>query len=200
MKNNPQLPIVLFIIFGVFWLISSFNPAYRGTWFLENIIVFLCVPIVILSYFKFRLSNLSYILLFILAMLNIMGAHYTYSLTPVGIELSEFFGWERNHYDRIVHFLYAFIATVVFWELFKSFLPKNKIVAGLFIFSIIISFGALYEIGEFVVSVLVRPEMGLSFLGSQGDIWDAQKDMLAHVMGSLLALLFFSRRSFIKKV
>ena len=190
--NNNKLPIILFCIFVVFWIVLAIDPLFRHVWILENIVIFLFAPIVVWSYFKFRLSNFSYILIFLLSILHVLGSHYTYGATPWGDWLSQFFGWERNHYDRIVHFLYGMFMAGIFVDLFKKYLPKNRFMGLLFVFCLVFSIGSLYEVSEFIAGVIVEPEPGLAFLGFQGDIWDTQKDMLLQAIGAILGLFLIS--------
>lgn len=189
---SNRLPIFLFSIFAVFWIVLAINPLYRGAWVHENIVILLFTPIVVWSYFKFRLSNLSYFLIFIFAVLHISGTHYTYGSTPWGNWVSEIFDWERNHYDRIVHFLYGVLVPFIFLDLLKKYLPSNKFMANLFVFGLVFSVGSIYEIGEFVVGIIADPESGLAFLGFQGDIWDTQKDMLLQGVGAIIGLFLAS--------
>lgn len=167
-------------------------------WFLENIAVFAALPIVILSYFKFRLSNFSYFIIFVFAVLHIFGAYNTYAASPWGDWLKPVFGLERNQYDRIVHFLYGIFMIPVGLDLFKEYLPKNRWIAAFFVFSVIIAIGGLYEVGEYVAGQIVDPRAGLNFLGFQGDIWDTQKDMGFQALGAITALLLMF--VFFKKV
>jgi len=194
MINKLDLPKFLFWIFIIFWAILAVNPLYRFDWFLENIVIFISAPLVIWSYYKFRLANSSYILIFIFAALHIAAAHYTYGDTPWGSWLSQQLALERNHYDRIVHFLFGFLMTPVAFDILKNYLPYRRFVRNILIFSVIVSIGALYEVAEFAVGILVEPEAGLAFLGFQGDIWDTQKDIILQAMGSLLAFAAFKKR------
>lgn len=189
MKIKFDVPIVLFAIFLVIWAMLAINPLYRFDWFLENIVVFLFTPVVILSYFKFRLSNRAYCLIFIFAALHVAAAHYTYGDTPWGDWLSGLFGWERNHYDRIVHFLYGILMAGVFLEMTERWTLLGGFTKGLFVFALVVMVGAMYEVAEFVVGVLVSPEKGLGFLGFQGDVWDTQKDMMLQSLGALIMLI-----------
>jgi putative membrane protein len=186
-----DFPKILFVIFAGAWIFLSIEPLYPFAWKLENIVVFIFLPIVILSYFKFRLSNFSYLLIFIFGILHLLGAHYTYGNTPWGDLITQTFDLGRNHYDRIVHFIYGVLMVPVLIDLFKRYLPKNWFIKGIFIFSIAFAIGSLYEVGEFVVGVIVDPEAGLAFLGFQGDIWDTQKDMSLQGIGALVGLVLF---------
>ena len=191
-EKHINFPVVLFFIFVGTWVLLAINPLYRFDWFLENIVVFLFTPLVVLSYFKFRLSNRAYFLIFVFGMLHIAAAHYTYGDTPWGDWLSSFFGWERNHYDRIVHFLYGVLMTVVFMEFVERWTSLQGFLRGLFIFALVVATGALYEVAEFIVGVTAEPGKGLGFLGFQGDVWDTQKDMFLQSLGALATLCAMS--------
>ena len=195
MRKEFDLPKLLFFIFVIFWAALAIKPLYRFDWFLENIVIFISAPLVIWSYYKFRLSNFSYILIFIFAILHVAAAHYTYGDTPWGDWLSQLLGLDRNYYDRIVHFLFGILMTPVVFNILKNYFPYRISVRNIFIFSIIVATGSLYEIAEFVVGILVEPEAGLAFLGFQGDIWDTQKDVLLQAVGSLLALTMLQKRN-----
>ncbi|OGI16277.1 MAG: hypothetical protein A3E38_02750 [Candidatus Moranbacteria bacterium RIFCSPHIGHO2_12_FULL_54_9] len=197
-----EFPVVLFLVFSALWVYLAINPLYREAWMFENIVIALFAPMVVWSYFAFRLSNISYLLIFIFASLHILAAHYTYADTPWGRFISELWGLERNHFDRVAHFLYGLFMVAVFSDLLKKYLPKEKWAVGLFLFAISFSVGALYEVGEFVVGVVGDPEAGLAFLGFQGDIWDTQKDMVLQGIGAIcgiLSLFFFAKISPEKK-
>ena len=192
MLKKINLPESLLIIFLIAWIFFAIDPLYRFDWVLENIVIFLGLPIVIFSYFKFRLSNFSYFLIFLFAILHIMAAHYTYGSTPWGNWLSEIFNWERNHYDRIVHFIYGFLMSYISIEILYKYVTKRKIINYLLTFSIIVAVGAIYEIAEFIVGIYAKPGAGLAFLGFQGDIWDTQKDMLLQLIGVVIGIFTFN--------
>lgn len=188
-----DFPKILLIIFAVIWTVLAIEPKYRFDWFLENIIVFLSLPLVILSYYKFRLSNFSYLAIFVMLTLDILGAYYTFGETPWGHWLSRIFGWQRNNYDRIAHFSYGLLIAPVAAEIFAKFTPvKNKFILYVAAFAVILSGGSIYEIMEYVVGIIVKPEAGLAFLGFQGDIWDTQKDMILQGLGAILGLTTWS--------
>lgn len=191
MSYKFYFPHILFIVFVGTWIFLSIDPWYPDSWVLENILVLLFVPIVLLSYFKFRLSNLSYFLIFLFAVLHLFGAHYTYSNIPWGDTISQLLDLDRNHYDRVVHFIYGVFMVPVLFDLFKKYLSKYRLIKIVLIFSLIIAAGSLYEIGEFVVGIIAESKTGLAFLGSQGDVWDTQKDILLQVVGASVGLLLF---------
>jgi len=188
MRRRLDLPQALLALFVIVWIILAIDPLYRFGWFIENIVVFAFLPVVLLSYFKFRLSNLSYILIFVFSVLHILAAHYTYGDTPWGNWVMELFELDRNHFDRVIHFLYGVLMVPVLMDLLRRYLPTNRFMNGVFVFALVFAVGGLYEVAEFAVGLVVNPEAGLAFLGFQGDIWDTQKDMLLQGLGALLGL------------
>ncbi len=198
LQHLREFLVALFLVFAALWVYFAIDPLYREAWVFENIVIVLFVPMVVWNYFAFRLSNTSYVLIFIFASLHILAAHYTYADTPWGHFISELWGLERNHFDRMVHFLYGLLMAAVFFDLFEKYLPKEKWAAGMFLFAISFSVGALYEVGEFVVGIVGDPAAGLAFLGFQGDIWDTQKDMALQGIGTIcgiLSVFFFAKTS-----
>ena len=180
---------ILFAVFTGLWLVLWYITPNSFNWYLENIVIFLALPLVILSYFTFRLSSFSYALIFILAVFHIFGAYNTYAASPWGDWLKYALDLERNQYDRVVHFLYGLIMAPVAFEIFSKYGQKKKLILFITVFSVVVSVGALYEIGEYVVAQIVNPQAGLNFLGFQGDIWDTQKDMALQSVGALVGLV-----------
>lgn len=187
MKKN-YIPIFYLVIFMIFWSILAINPISRLTWFVENVILGIFLIILIVSYRWFKFSNLSYTLIFLFAILQTIGAHYTYSLVPMDW-FTNFFGFERNHFDRIVHFSFGFLLAFPFREfLLKTSELKNKFWSYYFPVEMALGTGALYEVIEWLYAVNSNPEAGLAFLGSQGDIWDAQTDMFLAGLGAFISM------------
>lgn len=175
--------------FFLIWVALAIHPRYRYDWFLENILVFAGVPLVWYLHRKIPLSNLSYACIFIFLVIHCYGAHYTYSETPVGQTVSQWLGFERNQYDRFVHFMWGFLLTIPVFEIFRKKVSRKVRMDFLFACSVLLSFGVAYEFMEWATALLVAPEAGTAFLGTQGDEWDAQKDLLANVLGSLASVL-----------
>ncbi len=179
----------LIISFLIVWISAAINPVFPHDWLLENYLVFLFVPIIIGLGYYFKLSKVSYTLITIFMILHVIGSHYTYAEVPFGFNLEDWFGADRNMYDRLVHFLCGFL---LFYPVREVFMRLAK-VKGFWSYVLPIdlwgSFSALYEIIEWQAAKNVAPEAGLAFLGSQGDIWDAQKDMALAILGSCIAAL-----------
>lgn len=190
-KKRKRYLQILFWTYLLIWAILGINPVYRSDWFLENIIVVLAVPYLVYVHRTTPLSNLSYTLIFFFLVLHSIGSHYTYSEVPIGRMISDWVGWERNHYDRFVHFLWGFLLTIPIFEILRKKVSRSK-VRAIFIFAccVIVLVGVLYEFMEWAAAVVVAPEAGTAFLGTQGDEWDAQKDLLLNLSGAIASMVF----------
>ncbi len=121
--------------------------------------------------------------------MHVIGSHYTYAEVPFGWVLGDWMGTERNMYDRLVHFSYGFLLAYPFREIFMRVAKTKGVWSYYFPIDITAAASAIYEIIEWLSALKVSPEEGLAFLGSQGDIWDAQKDMLVATLGAIIAML-----------
>ncbi len=181
--------IFLVALFFIIWVWAAINPVYPHDWLLENYLVFIFVPIILLSGKYFKLSNVSYSLITLFMILHVIGSHYTYAEVPFGYTLQHWLGSSRNMYDRMVHFSFGFLLAYPMREVFVR-ITKAKGFWGFYLpLDITLSFSAVYEIIEWLTARNVNSDAGLAFLGAQGDIWDAQKDMLMAGVGALLAML-----------
>ncbi len=186
LKNN--YPKICLVIFLIVWLILAIDPKYRSTWLLENALSIFFVIILIFTYKKFKLSNTSYTLITLYLIMHTIGAYTSYTEAPIGEYLKQIFGWERNNYDRIVHFSFGLLLAFPIREVFLR-VAKVKGFWGYYLpFDVTASFSALYEVIEWI-TVAVRPTTSISFLGMQGDIWDAQKDIGLAVLGALITMI-----------
>ncbi len=179
----------LVLAFAAVWVWSAINPVFPHDWLLENYLVFIFIPIILGLGYYFRLSKVSYTLITIFMVLHLIGSHYTYEHVPFGYTLQHWFGESRNMYDRLVHFSCGFL---MFYPIREVFMRLAK-VRGLWSYILPIdlwgSFSAIYEIIEWQAAKNADPLSGIAFLGSQGDIWDAQKDMLMALIGACIASL-----------
>jgi putative membrane protein len=170
------------------WIWAAIDPLHFSDWVLENVLVGLFILLILLTSRIFQFSLFSYVLMTIFMILHIIGSHYTYAEVPWGYNLGEWLGTERNMYDRLVHLLFGVFFVYPVREMSVR-IAKTKGFWGYFVpFMIISSFAGFYEIIEWSAAVVVDPEAGEAFLGSQGDIWDAQKDMLLAIVGSFVTL------------
>ncbi len=163
----------LIICFLVVWVWAAINPVYPHDWLLENYLVFIFVPIIILLGHYFKFSKVSYTLITIFMILHVIGSHYTYAEVPFGYTLQDWFGADRNMYDRLVHFLSGFLMFYPAREIFIRLAKVKGFWSYLLPIDLWGSFSAIYEIIEWRTAVKVSPTAGLAFLGTQGDIWDA---------------------------
>ena len=190
MKRNHL--ILLFIFLTVFaW--SVINPKEYGTWFMEVVPAIVAVIILAATYSKFPLTTLIYTLITIHAVILMVGGHYTYAHVPLFDWIRDEFGLSRNHYDRVGHLAQGFVPAMVAREILLRRTPLER--GGwlnYIVVSICLAISALYELIEWRYAVAAGASAD-SFLGSQGDIWDAQEDMAMALVGSILALALLSR-------
>lgn len=191
----PASKHFLFCLLGFYIILFSvlaINPVDRPTWIAENSTVWIIVGVLITLYIRgIRFSAFSYALMSILIYLHTIGGHYTFALVPFDW-ITNMFEFERNHYDRIAHFSVGFYAFAVAEWLYVKQLVKNKFLLFTYPVFAIATIAMGYEIIEWIYAATANPEAGIAYLGSQGDIWDAQKDMLADTLGAIFALgLFF---------
>jgi putative membrane protein len=186
--TNRLLQAMILWIIAV-WIITAIDPLYPRDWLLENILVFVWSAVLVLSYRWFRFANFSYGLFTVFLSLHLVGAHYTYAEVPFGFWLQDWLGLERNHYDRIVHFSFGLLLA---WPMREILLRKSGINRGWSYFlavACVLAFSAVYEIIEMLAAVTVSPELGVAYLGTQGDEWDAQKDGALAGTGAAIAML-----------
>ena len=176
-------------IFAAVWLWAAIDPLYPHDWLLENYLVFIFVPLIVLTGRYFRLSNLSYTLMTLFMLLHVVGSHYTYAEVPFGTTLQHWFGSGRNMYDRLVHFGFGLLLAYPLREVFMRVAKARGVWSYWFPLELVLAFSAAYEIIEWRVAARVDPAAGLAFLGAQGDVWDAQKDMALAVAGAAITLL-----------
>jgi putative membrane protein len=195
--QDARFPCALLAGFAVFWVALAIAPRYRADWLLENVLVFAAVPGLVLAWRNLRFSNAAYLCLFVFLVLHTIGAHYTYSEVPYdqwfasrsGWSFDALFGFERNHYDRLVHFLYGALLMPATIELFAAKAPPR----GVWIFwmpvMFIMSHSVIYETIEWLAAEVFGGDLGTAYLGTQGDEWDAHKDMALAAAGALLSRL-----------
>jgi putative membrane protein len=186
-----KLPLTLLVAAFVLFTVCAIEPYDRAVWFAENIpIILIVIGVTLFSRFH-RFSNLAYALMAVLIMLHTIGGHYTFERVPFDW-FSNFFGFERNHYDRIAHFSVGFYAFGIAELLAAKQLVRSRAVLYLFPVFAIFTVAVVYEVFEWQFALLANPEAGIAVLGSQGDVWDAQKDMLADGLGAICATVLFA--------
>jgi putative membrane protein len=185
--------LTLLAIVAIIFVWSGINPHDRFTWFLEVAPVVIGVPALIYVYPRFRFTRLVYTLIAIHAVILMVGGRYTYAEVPFGFWMKETFGLARNHYDRIGHFAQGFVPAMVAREILirKSPLRGSRWLPFVVI-CFCLAFSAFYELIEFWTA-LATGEAAEAFLGTQGDPWDTQWDMMLALIGAIAALLLLSR-------
>jgi len=201
---NEKLVLLFAMLFLVLSLIiSGIDPFDRGTWLMEVLPVLIVVPILIHTYKRFPLTNLLYVLIFIHCMVLIVGGTYTYARVPLGFEMAEWFGLDRNPYDKIGHFMQGFVPAIAAREiLLRNDILKHGKMLIFIVISIVLAISASYELIEWAAA-LALGEGAEEFLGTQGYEWDTQSDMFFALIGSVSALFLLSKwhdRQFYKLV
>lgn len=184
----PQLLLAVYIF--VFVALGIAPPSGREVWLAENLPICFIVLVLVILYRWMRFSNLSYFLMSFLIFLHTVGGYYTFAAVPFDW-FTDFFGFERNHYDRIAHFTVGFYAFAIAEWLAAKELTNSRVVTYLFALFAIMSLAATYEVMEWQFAILGDPDAGVEVLGSQGDVWDAQKDIVADTLGAFFALILF---------
>ncbi len=177
-------------VFATVWTWAAIEPKHPHDWLLENYLVFIFVPLILLAGRYFRLSNLACTLITVFLLMHVVGSHYTYAEVPFGYTLQHGFGSGRNMYDRLVHFCFGLLLAYPLREVFMRVAKVRGVWSYWFPFELVLAFSGAYEIIEWLVAARVDPSAGLAFLGAQGDVWDAQKDMAVAAAGALISLLF----------
>lgn len=189
-ENKKLLSAVLLLTFFVFiW--SAVQPHDYLTWLLE--VVPAIIGFSLIFYFRksFSISNFLLILICMHSMVLFIGGHYTYAEVPIGNWVKDFFHLSRNHYDRLGHFFQGFEPAFLAREIFiRRHVVKNKGWSYFLAISVCLAFSAFYELIEFATAVVLGSTSN-AFLGTQGDIWDTQKDMLMALIGAISSILFF---------
>jgi putative membrane protein len=190
-RQNPWLWFFL-SSFSVLWISTLVGTNDINNWLLENTLTVLFFLFLVYSFKKYQFSDLSYLLITVYLCLHVYGAKYTYAENPFGYWLKDYMGSERNHYDRIVHFSFGFLLAYPMRELFLKWVKYPTMVAWVLPIEITLSVSGFYELIEWAVADIFFPSQGDAYLGTQGDIWDAQKDIFLAFLGAILATTIVS--------
>ena len=195
-RHNANFALTLLGGFLAIFVVLAIDPATRSDWLMENALTVAALIWLIWSYRRVPLSNLACGLLFAFGVLHEIGAHYQYSDVPYdrwfaaisgGQSLDALLGFERNQYDRLVHFLYGLLITPVAAEVMAARIRLRGFWLFLLPVTFIMSHSLIYELIEWFAASVFGGEVGQAYLGTQGDVWDAQKDMFLATIGSLIA-------------
>ena len=197
MSAHDRYAAGLAALFALLWVALAIEPNHREDWAVENALVLFFVAVLAATYRRFRLSRISYTLIFLFLCLHEIGAHYTYSEVPydawfealTGRSLNALMGWERNHFDRFAHFMYGLLLAYPIRELFLRLVGVRGFWGDFLPLEFTIATSAFYELIEWGAALVFGGELGAAYLGTQGDVWDAQRDMALASLGALVAML-----------
>ena len=190
-RNKARSALLLRVLVAgylVFWVFLAIAPRHRADWFVENLLVFALGGFLLWTRRRLQFSTLSYCLIIAFLALHTIGAHYTYSETPAGDWLRNLLSLERNHFDRFVHFCYGLLMFLPIWEIIRKAAHVGRAWSSAFAVVSIVFFSSFYEILEWGAAKILSPDTAMAYLGTQGDVFDAQKDMLLALAGAVLAL------------
>ena len=199
----------LFILSTIFFLFAGWlaiAPLDRHDWLLENVLTVIFIIALMLSYRSFSLSATSYTFIFLFLLLHETGAHFTYAKVPYntffleifGFDLDALLGFERNQFDRLVHFLYGVLLVYPIYEIFKKYTQLKHFWRWFTAVNLIMTTSMIFELFEWAAAEFFGGDLGIAYLGTQGDVWDAHKDMALASLGALIAM-FISFRLTSKK-
>lgn len=190
----------LIFLLSIFFLFAGYlamAPLDRHDWLLENLLTVIFIIALLFSYRSFPLSLTAYTLIFLFLILHEIGAHFTYAKVPYNdffihlfqFDVNAFFGFERNHFDRLVHFLYGFFLVYPLYEIFQRGIGLKGFWGYFCAVNVIMSSSMLFELFEWAAAEIFGGDLGVAYLGTQGDVWDAHKDMALASLGALLVML-----------
>ena len=194
--TSGRYPLLLVILFLPYWIVLAIEPRDRADWLLENLLAIVFAAVLVASFKRLPLSGISYTTIFLFLCLHTLGAHYTYAEVPyddwvralTGGSLNEAMGWERNHFDRLVHFSYGLLLAYPIREVFLRVVDARGFWGYFLPLDVTMSTSMMFELFEWVVAERVGGDLGMAYLGTQGDVWDAHKDMALASLGAALAM------------
>lgn len=183
--QSPRVPLILLAAFAVIWTILAIDASPRFGWAVEQILVFIVIPVLIVTYRWLPLSNASYVLIFLFLVIHEIGAHWSYWV-PLPWEE---WGFARNHYDRIVHFSFGLLLAYPFRELLMRIVGLGRGWASVFAVDVVVVASVVYEVIEWLAALVLAPEAGDRFVGLQGDLFDPVKDIALGGLGAIIAMV-----------
>ncbi|MFK4134737.1 DUF2238 domain-containing protein [Pseudomonas luteola] len=189
--------LTLTVVFGAIWVLLAISPVKRGDWLMENLLVVLFVLVLAISHRKFMFSRTSFSLVFLFLCIHEVGAHYTYAQVPynawwqalTGQTLDEAMGFQRNQFDRLVHFSYGLLLAYPIREGLLRLVPVRGFLSYFLTLNLILSSSAVYELIEWIGGAYLGGDAAKAFVGAQQDPWDSQKDMAMATVGAIVMLL-----------
>lgn len=188
---------LLSLIFILIFIALAITPYDRSDWALENLLVIIAAIAFALTYKKFPFSRLSYSLIFCFLVLHEVGAHYTYAKVPYNsffqnyfqLNIDELFSWERNNFDRVVHFLYGLLLAYPIREFYYRIADAKGFWGYFLPLELTMATSMIFELFEWAAAEIFGGDLGIAYLGTQGDIWDAHKDMALASLGATMTML-----------
>jgi len=184
---------VLLILYLVGFILLAISPHDRADWALENFFPISQLIAVIIAYRYYKFTRISYYMIFFYLFVQSWGGHFTYAEAAPFNWLRDEFHLARNHYDRVAHFMLGFLLGLPIREILMQFISASRRWINFLTASLVLAIGAFYEFIEWWVAVLVTPNLGDKFLGTQGDIWDTQWDMFLALVGAVLMIAIFGK-------
>ena len=187
--------------FLLLWALTSINVPYPKYFWLQHVPTVAFIVALVLAQNHMQISRLSYTLLMSFMAVHVFGARYLYSYVPyddwsmalLGLSITDHFGFERNHYDRLVHFCFGLLLVIPAWRFSRRIVRLDSVWSAAFAFMFIMAASALYEIIEWLGAMIMAPDWAESYNGQQGDIWDAQWDMALAALGAVVGLGLIGR-------
>ena len=203
MSPGDRYPLALLVAFLAIFTALGLAPSYREDWLLENLLVFAALPVLVATHRRLRFSNFAYTCLFVFFVLHEIGAHYTYSEVPWRQWLAVLDPGAgdpagRNHYDRFVHFAYGLLLMPATVELITARMAPRGLWRWLMPVLFIMSHSVIYELIEWLAALRFGGDLGVAYLGTQGDVWDAQKDMALAAFGAVIGLAVVALRGAVR--
>ena len=194
---HSRYVLILAALLTVLWIPLAIHPSHRDDWVLENVLLVAAIIVLAATYRPFPLSRISYTLIFVFLCLHTIGAHYTYAEVPydqafqrlTGTTFNELVGWKRNNFDRLVHFSYGLLLAYPIRELYLRVVGVRGFWGYFLPLDLSMSTSMLYELIEWLAASAFGGDLGAAYLGTQGDVWDAHKDMALASLGALIAML-----------
>ncbi|MBK7763163.1 MAG: DUF2238 domain-containing protein [Bacteroidetes bacterium] len=180
----------LVIAFSLLWLLSFAFTHDRTNWIIENLLVILLTPVILINLASLRVRRITYYCLFTFGALHILGSQFAYSSVPLGDWLQAAYSLHRNPYDRIVHFSFGFLIAFPLLEVLVQKWMVTSWRKYIMPIEIILSLSAFFELIEWCIGGVLMPSSVKTYVGTQGDVWDAQKDMALALLGAALTMLF----------
>ena len=176
-RRPYRTPVLLAAgIYLAIWIATAISPVDRFDWLLENLLVFALVAALLAGYRRLPLSNASYLCMLAFLSMHAVGAHYTYAATPFGFAVAGLLGFTRNHYDRLAHFAFGLLFVYPLREVLMRTSNLRGARLAFVTVAMLLAFSASYELIEWWVALIVDPHAAYAYLGTQGDVFDAQKD------------------------